>query len=147
MFTQDRDLMRRFFLDAWRKAQDGEPLEPLERQIAEAVRAHPEYHALFDDPEAAAVRDFPPEAGEGNPFLHLSLHLAILEQVTTDRPPGIRDAYRRVGAQTGDAHEAEHRIMDCLAEAIWVAQRDNTPPDETAYLACVQRLAGGRGRE
>jgi hypothetical protein len=146
MFTQDRDLMRRFFLAAWRKARDGEPLEPLERQIAEAVRAHPEYHDLFEHADAAVGRDFLPEDGEGNPFLHLSLHLAILEQVTTDRPPGIRDAYRRIAAQIGDAHEAEHRIMDCLAELIWDVQRYNRDPDEAAYLACVRRLAAGGGR-
>jgi hypothetical protein len=141
MFTQDRDSVRQFFLDAWRKAREGAPLEPLEQQIAQVVRSHPEYHALFENAEAALSREFLPEDGEGNPFLHLSLHIAILEQVTTDRPPGMREAYQRLVAQTADVHETEHRIMECLARLLWEAQSANRPPDEGAYLACVQRLA------
>lgn len=141
MFTQDRDGMRRFFIDAWRKARGGSPLEPLEHQIAGLVHNHPEYQALLEAPDVALSRDFPPEGGEGNPFLHLSLHLAILEQVSTDRPPGILTAYRRITARTGDSHQAEHQIMECLAQALWEAQRAGRPPDEPAYLECVQRLA------
>lgn len=142
MFTQDRDAMRRYFLEAWRKAREGMPLEPLEAQIAAIVRAHPEYHALLDDADAALTRDFVPEGGQVNPFLHLSLHLAILEQVATDRPAGIRASYQRLAADTGNPHEAEHRIMDCLAESLWEAQRSGSEPDERAYLGCLQRGSG-----
>jgi len=146
MFTQDRDSMRRFFLDAWRKARDdGAQIEPLEEQIASVVRAHPEYHTLLDDPDAALSRDFLPESGATNPFLHLSLHLAILEQVTTDRPPGIRTVYHHFVAAEGNPHQAEHRIMDCLAQALWEAQRSGRPPDESAYMECLQRLIAAKG--
>lgn len=141
MFTQDRDTLRRFFQEAWRKARTGEAMEPLEEQIAAVARHHPEYHPLLEGGEEARMREYPPEAGETNPFLHLSLHVAILEQVGTDRPPGVRAAYQRLVRGTGDAHEAEHRIMDCLAEAIWTAQREGRAPDEGSYLECLQRLA------
>jgi hypothetical protein len=139
MFTQDRDRMRRYFLDVWRKARQGASLEPLEQQIAGIVRAHPEYHALLGDGGNALTREFLPGDGQANPFLHLSLHLAVLEQVGTDRPAGIRAIYQRLVSRTGDPHEAEHRIMDCLAESIWEAQRAGRAPDETAYMACLQR--------
>jgi len=138
--------MRRFLLNAWRKAGEGAPLEPLEEQIVGVIRAHPEYRALLEDSDAALSRDFPPESGETNPFLHLSLHLAILEQVATDRPPGIRTAYRHLVAAEGDAHQAEHRIMECLAQALWEAQRAGRPPDETAYLGCLERLVSPKGK-
>jgi hypothetical protein len=142
MFSQDRDSMRLFFLQAWRKARSGEPLEPLESRIAEVVREHPEYHTTLAAPEAALGRDYLPEDGETNPFLHLSLHIAILEQVGTDRPAGVRGLYQRLVTTAGDSHEAEHRIMDCLARFLWESQRTGLPPDERAYVECLERLAG-----
>jgi hypothetical protein len=147
MYSQDRDNMRRYFLEAWGKAAAGEPLEPLESQIAGVIREHPEYHALLEKPEAALSREFFPEDGETNPYLHLGLHLAVLEQVATDRPPGIRAHYQQLAASAGDVHEAEHRIMECLAESLWEGQRKGRPPDERGYLACVERLTSlGRAK-
>ena len=142
MFSDNRDAMRRVWTDAWGKAQSGGELEPLEQQLAAVSRSHPEYHDLLADGERAMARDFPPEAGETNPFLHLGLHLAILEQVATDRPPGIRAIYRRVAQDSGDVHRAEHRIMECLAHSLWEAQCAGRAPDAPAYLACLRRLAG-----
>ncbi len=140
MFSPDRDTLRRYLASAWHKANAGLPLEPLEHQIAELVREHPEYQPLLEDTEAAISRDFAPEAGETNPFLHLGLHLALLEQISTDRPPGIRDRYQHLVRRTGDAHTAEHLAMECLAQALWEAQRAQRQPDEAAYLECLARL-------
>ena len=141
MFTQDRDAMRAFVAEAWSKSRNGQPMEPLEQQIAQIVAQHPEYHRLMEQPEGAIDRDYLPENGETNPFLHLGLHIAILEQVSTDRPAGIRSLYQRILTTIGDAHGTEHRIMDCLAEAIWTAQRHGTPFDELAYIGCIDKLA------
>ena len=132
--------MRRFFIDAWRKARAGEPLQALERQIAEVVREHPEYQGLLTDTAHVEDKDFPPEAGQTNPFLHLGLHLAILEQISTDRPPGVRALYQRISAKTVDTHQAEHAMMECLALGLWEAQRAGREPDETAYIECLRRL-------
>jgi hypothetical protein len=140
MFTQDRSSVRRFLIDAWRKARAGEPLDALERQIADVVRQHPEYHGTLTDADVVEDKDFPPEAGQTNPFLHLGLHLAILEQVTTDRPPGVRALYQRITAKAMDTHEAEHEMMECLALGLWEAQRAGREPDETAYIECLRRL-------
>jgi hypothetical protein len=148
MLTSDRVTMRRFFVTAWRKARSGEPLEPMERQIADTIRAHPEYHSLMEDADAALSQEFQTESGESKPFLHQSMNIAIQEQVATDRPPGIRGVYRRVLDTAGDAHEAEHRIMECLAQSLWEAQRGGTAPNEHVYLTCVKRLIpshAGRG--
>ena len=141
MFTQDRDAMRAFVAEAWRKSQNAQPMEPLERQIAQIVAQHPEYHRLMQQSEAAMGREYLPEDGETNPFLHLGLHVAILEQISTDRPTGIGSLYQRMLSTIGNAHETEHRIMDCLAEAIWTAQRHSIPFDEAAYLGCLDRIA------
>jgi hypothetical protein len=53
---------------------------------------------------------------------------------------GIRKAFQTVAAHLGSEHEAEHRIIECLAEAMWEAQRSGRPPDEAAYLQRVLRL-------
>ena len=143
MFSQDRDSLRRYLAAAWAKACAGELLEPLEHQIASLVREHPEYQPLLADPEGAIGRDFAPEAGQTNPFLHLGLHLALLEQVATDRPAGVRAIYQALVRRSGDAHAAEHLAMECLAQALWEAQRGQRPPDEGAYLECLARLAQG----
>ena len=141
MFGQDRTQIRNFFLEAWARRRRGEALDPLAAQVVETIEEHPEYHALMDADEEALHGDFLPEQGGSNPFLHLGMHLAIREQIATDRPPGIRAAYQALCNRLGDAHEAEHAIMDCLGESLWTAQRNGTAPDEQAYLECLQRLA------
>ncbi|MEB4589386.1 DUF1841 family protein [Candidatus Thiothrix sp. Deng01] len=138
MFGNDRDSLRRYYLQCWNKFQQHQPLDALEQQIASVVAAHPEYHALLAQAETALQRDYLPENGETNPFLHMGLHLGIREQVATNRPAGISELYRQLVIKYGD-HDAEHRMMDCLAESIWLAQRNQTMPDETAYLECLQK--------
>ena len=64
----------------------------------------------------------------------MGLHLAVRDQIATDRPPGIRQAFDGLAQRMGSAHDAEHRIIECLAEALWEAQRAGRPPDEQAYL-------------
>ena len=109
-------------------------------QVADVIALHPEYHPMLEHPDEAVDRDYSPEGGQSNPFLHMGLHLAVREQVATDRPAGIRPAFTALATRTGSDHEAEHRIIECLAEAIWNAQRSGLPPDEAAYLERVRRL-------
>jgi hypothetical protein len=144
MLIQDRAQLRRAYVDAWQKARDNQPLEPLERQIAEVIRRHPEYQPLLEADEDMLDRDWLPEQGESNPFLHMGLHLAVLDQLTTDRPPGIRKCWQRMlKTCLGDVHEAEHRIMACIAEEMWKIQHDRRDFDAKAYLKCVKKQGGG----
>ena len=126
------------YIEAWRKSQEGSALTPLEAQIAAVIGEHPEYHETMT--EASLDDAFTPEAGRTNPFLHMGLHLAVREQVATDRPPGIAGVFASLLASTGDRHAAEHRALDCLAETLWEAQRRNLAPDEQAYLERLRAL-------
>ncbi|MCW8919116.1 MAG: DUF1841 family protein [Gammaproteobacteria bacterium] len=139
-FGQNRDQLRRFYLQAWRKHLEGQPIEPLEGMIIDVITLHPEYHTLLVDEERALSHDYSPEQNQTNPFLHMGMHIAIREQLSTRRPAGINDAYEALLKQLGGRHQAEHRMMECLGEAMWQAQRNNTVPDEVAYLACLQKL-------
>lgn len=141
LFGNDRREMRRHFVEAWRRARAGEPLEPLQRQLAALIEQHPEYHPWLENPDAALERDWGPEHGQVNPFLHLGMHVAIQEQVSTDRPPGVREVWDALTRRLGGAHEAEHAMMEALGEALWQAQREQRMPDEAAYLAALRRLA------
>ncbi len=142
MFAPSRDQARRFFFETRRKYRAGETLSDIEKIALQLISLHPEYHALLDDAERNLDRDFAPEHGALNPFLHLSLHLAIEEQLSIDQPPGIRAAFERLRAKTGDEHDAKHALLECLAETIWQAQRANTAPDQALYLACLEEKLG-----
>ena len=135
-----RDRLRQAWAEAWRKARAGEVLQAQEAAIAGVVEDHPEYQDLLGDPRALE-RDFSVGAGESNPFLHLSMHLAIREQVATDRPPGIAAVHRALAAGAG-VHAAEHRMMECLGETLWEAQRAGLAPDEQRYLQRLGKLRG-----
>ena len=144
MFTPTRDQARRFFFDTWSKYRQGAPLAALEKVALDVVLQHPEYHRLLEDIERYLDRDYTPEAGELNPFLHLSLHLAIEEQLSIDQPRGIRERYDALVKKTGAAHEAKHEILECLGETLWEAQRAGSAPDDGAYLECMEKKAARR---
>lgn len=137
MFAPSREQVRQFFFDLWAKYRAGQPLVGAENTALEAVLAHPEYHALLEQPERFRDRDWLPEDGQTNPFLHLSMHLAIAEQLSVDQPPGIRARYTQLVARHGNEMDAQHTIMDCLGEMIWQAQRHGSPYDSASYLRCL----------
>lgn len=138
MFNPSRDQVRRFFCDAWKKHVERLPLVGAEVTAADIAARHPEYHALLTNPEAAVEQEWSPEGGQMNPFLHLSLHLAIHEQVSIDQPPGIRAAYQAIAARLSP-HDAEHVLLEALGETIWRAQREGTQLDAVAYVEAVKR--------
>ena len=140
MFGNDRDQLRMQYFKAWQQHLNNQPLDPLQRQIVAVLLDHPEYQKMLQN-EKGLGAEFSPELGQNNPFMHMGFHLAIRDQIHTDRPQGIHSAYQRILSQTGgDIHEAEHLLLDCLAESLWKAQRDQQPPDELAYLQCVKNL-------
>jgi hypothetical protein len=138
IFGQDRQELRQMYVDAWRKARDGELLSPLEAQIAAVVADHPEYHATIE--RGDLEHSYTPEGGQANPFLHMGLHLALRDQVATNRPAGIRALFNTIASRSPTPLDAEHRAIDCLAETLWEAQSQNRMPDEREYLGKLKRL-------
>lgn len=143
-YGDNRDEIRRRYLDAWRKEQAGLPQEPLEQLINQVIHHHPEYHPLLADTDTALSRDYTPEQGETNPFLHMGMHITIQEQVLADRPAGIQALYRRLCRRFDDPHATEHRMMEILGEVLWEAQRSGQAPDEGRYLGRLRRLLKAR---
>jgi hypothetical protein len=143
MFNPTRDQARQFFFAAWKKFREQAPLSDLEALAVEHIGRHPEYQAILDAPERNQAREWRPELGETNPFLHLSMHLAISEQLSIDQPIGIKPRFEKLRNALGDEHDAQHQVMDCLAEMIWTAQRYQQAPDGAAYLACLEKKCPG----
>ena len=129
-----RDEFRKVFFNAWRKYKQQLPVEPLEAQLIEIISLHPEYHTLLEQPENTPIEE------ESNPFLHMSLHLALREQIATNRPVGIKTLYHALGERFGDNHMAEHQMMEQLADTLWQAQQSGVMPDEKMYLEKLMRL-------
>jgi hypothetical protein len=138
-FNPSRDEARMFLIESWRKRRANELLMPLEDLAAQLIAKHPEHHAVFEDAEASQDKDYLPEHGAINPFLHLMMHLTIEEQISIDQPPGIRAQFVRLTHKFESEHEAQHAMMECLTEMIWQAQRNRIQPDAAVYFSCLER--------
>ena len=146
MFNPSRDQARDFLFEAWRKFRATELLTAMESIAVEVISVHPEYHAMLDNREryleSYRDRDYPPEFGETNPFLHVNMHVSIREQVSIDQPQGVTGYHAALSNKLGSALAAEHEMMDCLAEMLWHAQRYRTAPDAKIYLGCLGKKVG-----
>lgn len=143
LFNPSRDQVRQFFFDTWLKFKQEKPLTDLEKIAVGVMQMHPEYHAVMDAPERYLQQAYFPEMGETNPFLHMSLHLSVLEQIAINQPPGIAQAYQALLEKYSEPMQAQHDLMDCLAETIWQAQRNAQPPEAELYLSCMQQKVHG----
>ena len=137
IFDPSRDQVRDTFFETWRKYRAGEPLVGIETIVLDVMLAHPEYHSVLSDRERYRDKDYLEE----NPFLHMSLHLALEEQLSIDQPPGIAGRFQALVQRHGERHEALHQALECLAETMWRSQRDKLPPDAGAYLDCLEQRA------
>ena len=140
MFPQDRSQLRQMFFDAWQKHTNKQAMEPLEQLIAAIAEQHPEYHEVLTKQDSHLDKDYTPEMGQTNPFLHMAMHISIQEQLGTQRPTGIIELYQSLLVRFGDPHEVEHHMMECLGQMIWQAQRNNTVPSDETYLDCLRKL-------
>lgn len=139
IFSNDRVELRSLMINSWQKFQAKQSVTAIEEQIARIIELHPEYHNLITMQNIDT--DYSPEMGQINPFLHISLHLAIIEQVQTNRPAGINQIYKYLLVKYNqDEHKVHHTMIDYLAEEMWLSQKYNTSPDELKYLTNLQKL-------
>ena len=136
---QNRDEIRQVYLTVWQKIQQGSILEPMESVIADIIQIHPEYHTLLGQGSSAQQQEFTPESGQSNPFLHMGMHIALREQTSIDRPAGIQKIHQKLTKKKGQ-HETEHAMIECLGQALWLAQTNNTIPDDNTYLDCLKKI-------
>jgi hypothetical protein len=137
MFQPSRDQARQFLFDAWAKFNANSALTDLEKIAVEVINMHPEYHAILNQPERYIAQQYFPEHGQTNPFLHLNLHLSVIEQININQPIGIQQSYEKLLAHFQEPHAAQHVLLECLAETIWHAQRHQQALDSAHYLGLI----------
>ncbi|GGP23331.1 DUF1841 family protein [Silvimonas iriomotensis] len=145
LFNPSRDEARHFLIESWRKhgSHGKVPMTDLEKMTAAVLMRHPEYHQ-FLTPDYLD-QDWPVEYGETNPFLHVSMHLAIEEQISIDQPFGIRALFGELCKVAGNEHDAQHLMMEGLGEMLWQAQRYGLPPDPAIYLDILRNKLPKQG--
>ena len=141
IFQPSKDEVRQFFVNTWQRHCEGLPLEPMAQLAADWMAQHPEYHRLLSSPAEALAQEFRVEDGRVNPFLHLSMHLSLEEQMAIDQPPGVRQCIEALSRQHQSRHAAMHEAMECLGEMLHRSQVDGAPPDGLLYLDCLRRRA------
>ncbi len=139
MFNPSRHQARQFLFSTWYKYKHQEALSDMEEIALKVILLHPEYQSILDDTERYHDKDYPPEMGTTNPFLHMGMHITIKEQLSIDQPAGIRDRFERLLKKNGNEHDTMHQIMECLAEMIWQAQRSQSAPDPSIYFECLDK--------
>lgn len=141
MFNPSQQDVRRFFCETYRKLHSKEVLTPLESIAADWIAQHPEYANDLNDVQNALNANYSVNAGKTNPFLHLSMHLSIAEQISIDQPIGVRAAFESLAYKHNSEHAAHHQMMESLGEMMWNAQRAGLPPDGNAYIEALKKSA------
>lgn len=131
--------VREFYFSVWQKQHSQEPLDALEQEVWRIIEQHPEYHFVFLDQEKYLEHTFTPGIDEVNPFLHLSMHHGLQEQLSTNKPAVLRDVYQKLLAKHQDAHAVEHQIMEVFAKSLWDAMQGEKDID-AIYCERLQRL-------
>ena len=140
LFGDDRNELRNFYFQAWKKYREQRPLEAIEQQIATVVSEHPEYINTIENPDKFQDKDYDERSGEANPYLHLGLHLAIRDQIQTNLPAGIQPLYAKLNTQYTSHLDLEHAIMPILFEEIYAMQHNKTEFSAENYLEKIRGL-------
>lgn len=134
-----RENYRAVFFNAYKKYQKKLPLEPLEKQLLQIILDHPHYHFIFEN-EQNQKNDAWDKQLKENPFLHMSLHISIRDQLAMDQPKGILAIYHDLVLKVGDTHEAEHLMMQILVNTLREMMEKNMSDfDEELYLNAIRQ--------
>jgi len=137
--AKQRQSIRRVFFLSWKKHRQEKPLEGIERLVVEVILLHPEYQSLLE--QVKPTQDIePPPAGQTNPFLHMGLHITLLEQLQIDRPPGVLAIYQKLNANQANDHQTQHRMLECLGQWLYSSQAGQAAPSPEVYMECLRRL-------
>ena len=119
-------------------------LSELEKIAYSIILEHPEYNYIFENQEKYLDYQWLPEDGIINPMLHLALHMAVTEQLSVTKLSAITSTeintlQQQILQKYPIRHQAEHQLMECLAEMIFHAERSKTPPNIDIYINCIKK--------
>ncbi len=137
LMSQLKSLTRQRLRIIWDTAQLGLPLEGEDAQTAEIMREHTEWHHVWA--RADQLSDAEIERDGVNPFLHITIHQVVLNQIN-GALPATKDTFEALLAMGIDRHEAIHRIGTVFTEGIYETLKFRRPFDEEKYSRGLKAL-------
>jgi hypothetical protein len=130
--------------DQWRFSRIAETrkvniLEGEDAKIAAIMEDHPEFDPFWSLGEASAT----PQEIQGqivNPFVHVTLHLQIQNQIEREFPQEVKKTFLRLVEQGESDHEAIHQIISIYASLYFKALRRGQSFDESEYALQLRYL-------
>ncbi|MHB1286016.1 MAG: DUF1841 family protein [Leptospirales bacterium] len=130
--------------DQWRfsriaEKRKTEELEGEDAKIASIMAAHPELDPFWSLGEASAS----PQEVDGqmvNPFVHVTLHLVVENQIEREYPQEVKKTFMRLVEQGDTEHDALHSIISVYANLYFRALRKGQSFDESEYTMTLGYL-------
>jgi len=135
-----REAFRKAVYRIWNMIQAGllDEMDESESGIAKILLDHPEYEEIFEDTEILDGREF--DAGtSGNPFLHISFHKMVDDQLASGRPEEVRFFLESMEDKGYDRHEIVHALMKILVCLISDAMKNQKSLDVNHYRRLLVR--------
>jgi hypothetical protein len=136
-----RESNRQRLHEVWVAAKAGRPLAGEEAAYAKAMLDHPEYHNAWEFADQVGAAEYVVDGA--NPFLHITVHVIIENQLAQGDPPEVAKTLERLLGQGMGRHGAIHAIAAAFMEVAFPAFQGREPFNTKRYIKKVRRL----GRE
>jgi hypothetical protein len=123
----------------WEASNQGIPLHDEEHQrLAEVLQQHPQYHNAWEF--ADQIEDVEYVIDGVNPFLHVTFHSIIENQLATGDPPEVRAALQRLLRKRLSRHDAIHRLAQVFTEELFPVLKQDRPFNQERYVRKLRKL-------
>lgn len=129
-----RQNLRRVVHKIWMMLREGNlvGLDQTEQKLARIIMAHQEYQEHFEDEGILDGREY--ASAEGfNPFLHISLHQMVEDQLDSETPIEAILLCESLEMAGYSRHEAVHTIIMVLMPMIFDAYKSGKPFNAERY--------------
>lgn len=139
---QQRMLFRQSIYYIWGMVKSGQrdELSDKENKLAEILIDHEEYSDHFENIEILDGREY--DAGaEFNPFLHISTHQMVEDQLSANLPVETALFYQALEGKGFSHHEAVHVIMMILVHVMHASALSKSPFDAARYKRLLTKCS------
>jgi hypothetical protein len=122
----------------WKTTREGRALVGEEHRLAEAMRAHPEFHDAWEAVDLAGSTRT--EVEGKNPHLHITVHAIVEGQLEADDPPEVTQALQRLRRRGFKRHDAIHLIGAAWIRGIHPVLTEGKAFELDGYRKRLRRL-------
>lgn len=138
VLNQMGGMSRQHYGMVWQLALAGAPLTIEQMRLVRVMQEHPEYRSIWDNPEeaSAGLEDLT----EPNPFLHVTAHMMVEEQIAGRNPPDVAVVVSRLTRSGDSRHEAIHKVANVLMGEVWDVLAKKREFDREKYVRRLGEL-------